>query len=88
MLQDQIDAKPSPPTQPASKEENEDKKKAAAAAFISQKLNSNEDFQKFSSKNVGLDVSKDIEKNGDANGELSCEYIVITFIHVHAKEIS
>ena len=71
MLQDQIDAKPSTPTQPASKEENEDKKKAAAAAFISQKLNSNEDFQKFSSKNVGLDVSKDIEKNGEANGEIS-----------------
>ena len=83
MLQDQIDAKPSTPTQPASKEENEDKKKAAAAAFISQKLNSNEDFQKFSSKNVGLDVSKDIEKNGDANGELSCEYIHSCYVHTY-----
>ena len=72
MLQDQIDAKQSPPTPSACKAEDEDKKKAAAAAFISQKLNSNDDFQKFS-KNVGLDVSKDIEKNEDANGDLSCE---------------
>ena len=54
---------------------NLEEKKKAAAAFISQKLNSNEEFQTFS-KNVGLDVTKDIQDNNgivDKSSEQSLE---------------
>ena len=55
---------------------NLEEKKKAAAAFISQKLNSNEEFQTFSSKNVGLAVTKDIQDNNgivDKSSEQSLE---------------
>ena len=55
---------------------NLEEKKKAAAAFISKKLNSNEEFQTFSSKNVGLAVTKDIQDNNgivDKSSEQSLE---------------
>merc|ERR1711936_1491533 len=70
---DQI--KPPLPSPPVVETPNLEEKKKAAAAFISQKLNSNEEFQTFS-KNVGLDVTKDIQDNNgivDKSSEQSLE---------------
>ena len=57
LFQEPSETEPPPP--PPS---NQEEKKKAAVAFISQKLNANDDFQKFSKReSVGLDVSKDIQ---------------------------
>merc|ERR1711936_1563805 len=70
---DQI--KPPLPSPPVVETPNLEEKKKAAAAFISQKLNSNEEFQSFSSKNVGLAVTKDIQDNNGIVDDKSSEAV-------------
>merc|ERR1712226_316753 len=64
-----------PASPPVVETPNLEEKKKAAAAFISKKLNSNEEFQTFSSKNVGLAVTKDIQDNNGIVDDKSSEAV-------------
>merc|ERR1712001_318726 len=72
---DQITKPPPSPPVVVDETANLEEKKKAAAAFISQKLNSNEEFQTFSSKNVGLAVTKDIQDNNGIVDDKSSEAV-------------
>merc|ERR1712158_59820 len=72
---DQITKPPPYPPVVVDETANLEEKKKAAAAFISQKLNSNEEFQTFSSKNVGLAVTKDIQDNNGIVDDKSSEAV-------------
>merc|ERR1712226_1652490 len=72
---DQITKPPPSPPVVVDETANLEEKKKAAAAFISQKLNSNEEFQTFSSKNVGLAVTKDIQDNNGILDDNSSEAV-------------